>query len=144
MANFGIHGVGELEELFKDISTVPVGVKEEILREMANVTAEAQKKEARAMGVYDPESRVHIADKVKVNKPKINADGGSITVTFSGTRRRGNTTTRNAEIAFINEFGKRGVPAKPFISTANQKNADRINEAGASVYNKWLGRKTGG
>lgn len=55
-----------------------------------------------------------------------------------GTNERGN---RNAEVAFINEFGKHGQPARPFIKTANEEAADTAVEAAAKVYDKYLKSK---
>ena len=55
-----------------------------------------------------------------------------------GSRKRGNTTTSNSEIAFINEFGKHGQPPRPFIQTANEKYADRAVDAAFDVYDEYL------
>lgn len=46
-----------------------------------------------------------------VKTPKRGSDGWVCYVTYTGTNRKGN---RNAEVAFINEYGKRGQPARPF------------------------------
>lgn len=138
MANFTVSGIDEVEAAFRKTAEVPDDVKSNILQRMAQVASTAQARSAVAMGVYDPESTVHIAEKIKVNKPKITDNGGSVTITFSGTRKRGNKRVRNAEIAFINEFGKRGQPARPFIKSANDKNAAKINEAGQEALDEWL------
>lgn len=44
-------------------------------------------------------------------------------VSFSGVNRRG---TRNAEVAFLNEYGKRGQPARPANRMALEDNEDAI------------------
>ena len=49
--------------------------------------------------------------------------------------------TRNAEIAFINEYGKRGVPARNFIRKANEQSAAASTQAAAAVYDKYLQSK---
>ena len=136
MANFTVSGIDEVEAAFRTTAAVPDDVKSNILQRMAQVAATAQARSAVAMGVYDPESTVHIAEHIKVNEPEITDNGGSVTITFSGTRKRGNKRVRNAEIAFINEFGKRGQPARPFIKTANDKNAAKINEAGQEALDE--------
>ena len=82
------------------------------------------------MGVRDPESEVHILDKISKAKAKLTASGGYQEITFSGSRRRGNTTTRNAEIAFVNEYGKRGQQPRPFIGQAMTANEEQIAAAG--------------
>lgn len=54
---------------------------------------------------------------------------------------------RNAEVAFINEFGKsgkhgkKGQPARPFIRTANEAAEERATEAEEKVYNDFLNGK---
>lgn len=138
MASFTVSGMAEVEAVFRTTADVPLEVKNNILKRMAQVASTAQARSAVSMGVYDPESTEHVADKIKVNKPKITDNGGSVTITFSGTRKRGNKRVRNAEIAFINEFGKRGQPARPFIKSANDKNAAKINEAGQEALDEWL------
>ena len=64
---------------------------------------------------------------------KLTADGGHQDITFSGTRPRGNKRVRNAEIAFINEYGRRGQPARPFIGKAMTANEEKIADAGADI-----------
>ena len=59
-------------------------------------------------------------------------------VTFSGTRTRGRTKTRNAEIAFINEYGKRGQAPRPFIRQAAEQGADTIAKPGEEIIGDWL------
>lgn len=107
MAGFAVEGVGDVLAAFEHGSDVPDEVKNKVLEAMADVVAKAQKQTGESMNIRDEENQSgqHILDKIKINKPKLTDDGGSISITFSGTRTRGNTTTRNAEIAFINEFG---------------------------------------
>ena len=64
-----------------------------------------------------------------------------IYVTPTGTRKRGKTVTRNAEIAFLNEFGTKTIQARGFIRAANEKCADDYTAAQAAVYNRWLESK---
>ena len=63
--------------------------------------------------------------------------GGYADVTFSGSRTRSGKSTRNAEIAFINEYGKRSQQARPFVGQAMEQNADAIANAGAEVLLEW-------
>lgn len=73
-------------------------------------------------------------------KLKKTADGRAIYVYPKGTRRHGNKR-RAAEVAFVDEFGKHGQPARPFIQTANEKAADRATDAAARVYDDFLKSK---
>ena len=90
--------------------------------------------------MYDADSGgKHLVDTIKVNKPKLSEDGGTISVTFSGTRKdkKHKTPVRNAEIAFINEYGKKGQAARPFVRTANTRAEERIQKAGQAVWDEW-------
>ena len=75
-----------------------------------------------------------------IKKGKIKRTGldKSITVAPQGHNKRG---TRNAEVAFVNEFGKAGQPGRPFINTANEKKADSAVDAAAGVYDRFLKSK---
>ena len=105
---------------------------------MAEVAEAAVKRSGETLGVRDPESNVHILDHITHSKPKKTETGGYSDVTFSGSRTRGRTKTRNAEIAFINEYGKRGQPARPFIATAAEQYADQIAEPGEKIVADWF------
>ena len=136
MASFTVHGIDEISAAFERASGVPDEIKKKVLVAMA----EEAKKAIETEGSYikDPESDVHFIEKLKINSPKLSDSGGSITITFSGTRKRGNTTTRNAEIAFINEFGKKGVAARMFVRGGLEKYSERIFDAGDRVLHNWI------
>lgn len=138
MARLEIHGIDELNAAFNRIKDIPSTVTTQALNSMADIAAAAIRLSGESMGVRDPESDVHILDKIKKAKPKLNASGGHQDITFSGTRTRGETKTRNAEIAFVNEFGKRGQPARPFIGQAMTQNEEKIAAAGGDVLGDWI------
>ena len=138
MATLELQGFEGLEDAFRRISEIPFDVTAEALDAMAAVAADAIRSTGESMGVRDPESDVHILDRVKPRKPKKTTEGGYEMISFTGTRRRGNTTTRNAEIAFVNEYGKKGQPARPFIGTAMNRSADRIQDQAEKVIGDWI------
>ena len=128
----------ELQKAFKSIEKIPDTVKEKTLNSMAKVAAERIKQTGESMGVRDPDSSTHILDNITTAKAKLTQEGGTQDITFRGTRTRGKTKTRNAEIAFVNEYGKRGQPARPFIGTAMSKGEKEIAEAGADTLGDWI------
>lgn len=138
MASLELEGFDSLQDAFRRISEIPFDVTAEALDGMAAVAAEEIKAQGETMGVRDPESDVHILDKIKANKAKKTESGGYETITFAGTRTRGRTRNRNAEIAFINEYGKRGQRARPFIGTAMTQNEDKILEPAQDVIGGWI------
>ena len=110
----------------------------EALNAMADVAERKIKECGEAMGVRDPDSDEHILDSIRTGKPKITNSGGSVVINFQGTRWRGNWGTRNAEIAFINEYGRRGQRARPFMGQAMTKDERAIVDAGAEVIGDWI------
>jgi hypothetical protein len=138
MATVTLEGFTELDAMFKKLGDVPWDVTKAALDQMGEAGEDAVRRTGRSMGVRDPESGVHILDKVTHTKPKQTDDGGFCKVTFSGSRRRGNTTTRNSEIAFINEYGKENQPARPFIRQAGAQYGDQISAPGAKIVGDWM------
>ena len=59
-----------LDEAFRRISEIPFSVTSEALNGMAEVAAGKIRDQGERMGVRDPESDVHILDKIKTGKPK--------------------------------------------------------------------------
>ena len=138
MARLEISGMDDLNAAFHRIGSVPGEVTTRALNDMAAIAAKEIRLSGESMGVYDPESSVHVLDKITTAKAKLTTDGGHQDITFSGTRPRGNKRVRNAEIAFINEYGKRGQAARPFIGKAMTANEEKIADAGADIIGDWF------
>lgn len=139
MADFKVYGMEELQAELRACA-ISEEEKTEILTAMGSIAAEDQKKAALEMGVYDEDNGGrHLVDTIGLTKPKLTDDGGSISVTFKGSRvdARHKKRTRNAEIAFVANYGRRGQPARPFVRTANERSAERIEAAGQAVHDKW-------
>lgn len=139
MAKLELDGFDDLLDAFARIGDVPGEVLDKTLTAMETVAADKIKASGESMGVRDQDSmdNVHILDKVKMNRPKRTDTGGYADVTFSGSRTRSGINTRNAEIAFVNEYGKRSQQARPFVGQAMEQNADAIANAGAEVLLDW-------
>lgn len=138
MARLEVNGLSELSLSLEEMASIPEEVLDEMLNAQADVIADAQKKKARAYGVYKTGGVIASIRKGKIKRLR---DGKSIMVSFQGSRQRGNISTREAEIAFINEFGKRNQPARPFIRDANESAADGAIQASETVYDNWLKSK---
>ena len=138
MADIEITGLTELDTMFAKLGDVPFEVTSAAINAMAVAGEGAVRRTGLAMGVRDPESNVHILDKITHTRPKQTDDGGYSRVTFSGKRRRGHTDTRNAEIAFVNEYGRQGQTARPFIRQAGEQYADEIAAPGERILGDWM------
>lgn len=133
MANFDFIGIDELERDYSNIAKLPVHVLDEILEAEAGVIMPAQKRLASSM-LVGPYNKGAVAAGITKNKPVAASDGRKLYLTFNGTQH-GN---RIAEIAFVNEYGKKNQPPRPFIKTALETHATEATDAGYRVYDKWL------
>lgn len=140
MAGFKVDGLDLVQRELDKLIHMPEEGKKEILTAMATVAMEEQRKEGFAMGVYDRENDgKHAIDSIGLTKPKITEDGGRISVTFKGSRtdKKHIKPVRNAEIMFVNNYGKRGQQPRPFVRVANAKADGRIQEAAQKAFDKW-------
>ena len=138
MAKLELYGFEDLDAAFARIADIPFEVTEDALDAMAEVAVDKIRSTGESMGVRDPESDVHILDKIKRLKAKETQEGGYENITFEGSRTRDNTKTRNAEIAFVNEYGKRTQPARPFIRQALSAHEDEIYAPGEKIVGDWI------
>ena len=137
MGRLTVNGLDALSDDFAALARLPDSVIEGILEAEADVILPAQRAEIEKQW-KGPHSLGISSKSVKKGKVKKDRDGRSLTIYPQGTRKRGGRSTRNAEIAFINEYGKRGQPARPAISTANMKKEKEATDAGERVYNQFL------
>lgn len=135
MAMMTTNGLAEFAVSLEEIREVPDGILDQMLNAEADVIEKAQKDKGLAYGVH--RTGVTLAS-IKRSKTSKTGDGKEIIIIPMGTNSDGN---RNAEVAFINEFGKHGQPARPFIRDANEEKADEAVDAAAAVYDKFLSSK---
>lgn len=140
MAQITLEGLDELDSMFSNLAEIPWDVTSKALEAMAAVAEKKIKASGESMGVRDPESQVHILDKITHRKPKRTEAGGYTSVTFSGSRTRGRNRkrTQNAVIAFMNEYGARGQAARPFVRQAAETGADEIAAPGEKIIGDWF------
>ena len=141
MAEFSCNGLDDLMLSLQEIAAIPGEVQDEMLQAGADVVAQAQREKVKAYGIYDGSSPRHVADTIKPGRVKLKKGQRVIYVTPTGSRRRGKTVTRNAEILFVNEYGKRGQKARPAIRDANEACAEQMVNAQMAVYDKHLRSK---
>lgn len=140
MASFSCTGLDDFILRMEEIATLPEAVIDDMLNAQADVLVEAQRREGMAMGVQS-QGGGQTLKSIKKGKVKTKKGQRAIYVTPSGTRKRGKKRVRNAEIAFINEYGKKGQKARPFIRVANEKSAKQTTQAAMEVYDQFLKSK---
>lgn len=127
-----------LDDLISDLSALaelPNSVIDDMLKAEADVIEPEQHRTAKSMGVY----RTGVTEgSIKRTTVKSGSDGRYLSIYPQGKNADGNS---NAEVAFINEFGKRGQPARPFIDTANKNKSDQAVGAAEKVYNAFVDGK---
>lgn len=139
MATFKPEGLDGLILSMEQVAMMPDSVKEDLLNAQADVVVQAQRKKAREYGVH--RTGLVISSICKGKPKKRGVDDYVIYVYPRGTRKRGGKRVRNAEIAFINEFGKRTQEARPFMQDANESCAEQTVAAGAAVFDEFLKSK---
>lgn len=140
MARFDVYGIADLYSDLAALAGLPDSVTEAILNAEADVIVPAQQDMMKKMQ-WGPNYTGVSAKSVKKGTVKRGKNGPYISIYPQGTRKRGGRTYRNAEIAFINEYGKRGQPGRPAIQTANELAAAKAAEAGEKVYHAYLDSK---
>ena len=138
MARFEVDGLDALTTDLADLAKLPDSVVDGMLNAEADVLVAEQRKTAEQMLRGRGYETGATARSIKKGKIKKSGNDRTIYITPTGTNARG---TRNAEVAFINEYGKKGQPARPFIRTANERAGDRAVEAGEKVLNAYLDSK---
>ena len=137
---FDLEGLDGLCLSMSEIAEIPDEVQDAMLNAQADVAIPAQQAKARSYGVVDTGL---VISSIKKTKPRRGKNGRCIFVYPQGSRRRGKKgkTTRNAEIAFIAEYGRRKQKARPFIRDANDACAEQTTQAAVKIYDSWLKSK---
>lgn len=140
MAEFRADGIDALMLSLQAVANMPMETQDEMLNAGADVLVSAQRAKVRKYGIYDADNTEtrHVADSIQKNRPQTRKGVRTIYVVPKGSRRRGKKVTRNAEILFVNEFGKRGQKARPAVRDATEEAADAVAAAEMQVYDQFL------
>lgn len=144
MAHLTFYGLDELMLSMQEIAEIPDEVQDEMLNAGADVVVRAQKRAAETMGVQDTGL---VIDSISKGPVKVKDGKRGIYVYPRGTRIRGADEkgkpirVRNAEIAFVSEYGTTHQAARPFVLQGNETSAEETTQAQAAVYDRWLESK---
>ena len=137
MPYFELEGLDGIVGSFDELADMPDDVAEAMLNAEADVVLKAQKSTGEAMGVH--RTGVTLDSLQKTAFARIQQTGNaSMRVEFVGNNADGN---RNAEVAFINEYGKTNQPSRPFVHTANENSAAETTMAAWRIYDNYLKSK---
>lgn len=136
-------GIDALLRDLMGVAVLPDSVAAEMLEAEAKVVVKSQQDSARKAGLVDTGKMI---ESIRPGKTVKASDGTYLDVYPQGThhtyrsRDSGKKAVRNAEVAYVHEFGapQRGIKATEFISKANAAAADEATAAAAEVLDKFL------
>lgn len=140
---FVVRGLYDVEEDFKRLASVPDGVYDEMLDAAAEVMVKETSKQASTM-LVGPYYTGDLANHIQRGKMRKSAKSGRYTdILFYGKvyDKHHPNGERRATIAYINEYGKRKQPARPFISVAIDQGSVPAVDAAAEVYYNYLDKR---
>ena len=119
---FEVYGAKELMRDLREAGDVPPDILKQMVERQAKPTEEALVYTGGSM-LVGPYFEGDVARSVKAGKARVSAGGAQ------------------AEIAFINEYGKKSQPARPFISKAIKDSEAEGAEAARTVLDAYLAFK---
>lgn len=137
MAKVTVSGITETALSFERLANMPESVLDDMLKAQADVFAKQIQANAISM-LMGPYWEGAVSASVTIKAPQNVKGVRAVDITFDGTQH-GNKLT---EIAFVNEYGKSGQPARPFVRSAVESKKNEANEKAAAVmynYEKSIG-----
>lgn len=121
------------------IAEIPTSTLDEMLTAGADILEPEIRRNAETMlnGAY---STGATARSVKRKEPETTDRGRRLIITFDGKRtdKHHPRGIRNAEVAFLNEYGARKIPARPFIKRAIEDRFNAVTDAVEKVFDEWF------
>lgn len=138
MAKLSVNGLDDLILSLEDVAAIPDDVAAAMLEAEAQVVEEYQIGSAAAMlqGPYSTGQTAASIGRTGMKKGRTGAR--QMYVYPQGVNDKGE---RNAAVAFINEYGKRDQPARPFIAMANAVAAGPAAAEAEKIYDAFLKSK---
>nr|WP_326216488.1 hypothetical protein [uncultured Oscillibacter sp.]DAZ27269.1 MAG TPA: hypothetical protein [Caudoviricetes sp.] len=137
MAEFDVSGLDALMLSLQQVAELPEDVQDDVLNAEADILVEEIRERGQGYGVMAPGSG-RMLKAIKKGKVRIHKNDREIRVYASGSRKRGGTTVKNSEIAFLNNYGTRHQTARPFWTDAVKLSEKTMEAVGQAVYDRWL------
>jgi len=133
MASINVVGLEDEQDFFDRLAQLPDDVQTQILEAQGKLVLQAIRQKGQMYRVRDTGGTLDSLKRGKVRRDK--RGDMSVYVRFEGRNARG---VRYAEIAFVNNYGKAGQPARPFVTQAVQAVEQAALDAAAEIYNDWV------
>lgn len=137
MGEFNTVGLEDIIKSFSRREAATVEAVPKMLKAGADILAEAQREEAKAMGLNDTGG---FANSIKATSVKGDDTEKYIDVYPQGRAKHGNdrkgdkSKVRYATIGFVAEYGTSSQPARPYMTVANAKAHDRVIEEQRRIW----------
>ena len=137
MGDFNTVGLEAVIEAFGKREQATVAAVPKMLQAGADVLVEAQRAEAKAMGI---EETAGFVNAIKATSIKGDDTEKYVEVYPQGKAKHGNekkgdkSNVRYATIGFINEYGTSSQPARPYMTTANEKAHEKVVSAQLEIW----------
>lgn len=128
MGRLNVNGIDDTIIPMEKLAGLPERVIDDMLTAMADIVQPQIKTNAQTM-LRGPYYAGGVAGSLKRNPIKTQDGRRTLYVTFEGKQHG----ERLATIAFVNEYGKKKQPARPFIRTAIEQKRSEATEAAAAV-----------
>lgn len=139
MAEFNTVGLEDAIEAFSRQEQATVAAVPKMLQAGAAVLVEAQRNEAKAMGI---EETAGFIQSIKATAVKENDTEKYVEVYPQGRAKHGNdrkgdkSNVRYATIGFVAEYGTSSQQARPYMTAANAKAKEKVIEAQREIWER--------
>ncbi len=133
MIDLSVSGLDGLMADIRKAENIPPDVLKNMVTKQADVAEKAIVFNAATM-LTGPYYEGAVAASVKAGKARVSGSGATVVIKFQGTQH-GN---RLGEIAFVNEYGKKRQPARPFIKKATKEAQDPGADEARKVLDSFL------
>lgn len=136
MVKFDVSGLQRLRRDMEAAGTIPDAVLKEMVTAQAEVVEKALVKNATDM-LQGPYFKGDTAKSVHKWKARMYRNGPQVRIQFKGMQHR----NRNAEVAFVNEYGKKSQPARPFIKKSIKETLTPAADEARKILNDYISSK---
>ncbi len=134
-----MNGFDELIFAFDELSEMPDSVLDGMLEAGAKVVERVTRETGESYGVHRTGATLGA---IGHDAPRKTADGKAVYIYPKGSTANGpNKTKRNAEVAYINEYGKKNQPPRPFMRDGAERAAGEAVQQEEQKFNDYLTSK---
>lgn len=123
MAKFELTGLGDIEKMLLNRETTVTAAVPDMIQAGANELIKAEQEEIERLKLVDTGD---MKKSVKATKIRKTDSGGFVEVYPQGKDRKG---VSNATKAFVAQYGKSGMSARPWLTAARAKSREKVSAA---------------